>query len=155
MTTTPSWCARELELTLTRRDWGRGEVADGGRATPRRRGLHRAADRQGYRVAICEQVSDPALSKGLVEREVIRVVTPGTVVDPTMLAAKRNNYLAAAVLGRDAVGWRMPMSPPASSPARSSAPADPEIALSQELARVQPAEVLIEAPRARTAYSSR
>ena len=59
---------------------------------------------KGYRVAVCEQVSDPALSKGLVEREVIRVVTPGTVVDPAMLAAKRNNYLAAAVLGRDAVG---------------------------------------------------
>ena len=59
---------------------------------------------KGYRVAVCEQVSDPALSKGLVEREVIRVVTPGTIVDPAMLAAKRNNYLAAAVLSRDAVG---------------------------------------------------
>ena len=97
--------ARELELTLTKRDWGRGE------RTPMAGVPYHAADRyiarligKGYRVAVCEQVSDPALSKGLVEREVLRVVTPGTVVDPAMLAAKRNNFLAAAVLGRDAVG---------------------------------------------------
>ncbi|MGZ3674379.1 MAG: MutS N-terminal domain-containing protein [Ktedonobacterales bacterium] len=97
--------ARELELTLTRRDWGRGEK------TPMAGVPHHAAEgylarliAKGYRVAVCEQVSDPALSKGLVEREVVRIVTPGTVVDPAMLAAKRNNFLAAAVLGRDAVG---------------------------------------------------
>src|SRR5215813_14587194 len=96
--------ARELELALTRRDWGRGEK------TPMAGVPHHAAEgyiarliAKGYRVAVCEQVSDPALAKGLVEREVVRVVTPGTIVDPAMLAAKRNNYLAAAVLGRDAV----------------------------------------------------
>ena len=90
--------ARELELTLTRRDFGRGE------RSPMAGVPHHAADGyiarligKGYRVAVCEQVSDPALSRGLVEREVMRVVTPGTVVDPAMLAAKRNNYLAAAV----------------------------------------------------------
>src|SRR5579859_4085772 len=97
--------ARELEITLTKRDFGRGQ------RSPMAGVPHHAADGyiarligKGYRVAICEQVSDPALSRGLVEREVIRVVTPGTIVDPAMLAAKRNNFLAAAVLGRDAVG---------------------------------------------------
>ncbi|HEX5546202.1 MAG TPA: hypothetical protein VFX24_02270, partial [Ktedonobacterales bacterium] len=97
--------ARELELTLTRRDWGRGErTAMAGVPHHAAQGYIARLVSKGYRVAVCEQVSDPALSKGLVEREVIRVVTPGAIVDPAMLAAKRNNYLAAAVLSRDAVG---------------------------------------------------
>jgi DNA mismatch repair protein MutS len=84
--------ARELEIALTRRDFGRGEKS------PMAGIPHHAADgyiarlvSKGYRVAICEQISDPALSKGLVEREVIRIVTPGTIIDHAMLAAKRNN----------------------------------------------------------------
>ena len=97
--------ARELEIALTRRDFGRGEKS------PMAGVPHHAADgyiarlvSKGYRVAICEQTSDPALSKGLVERAVIRIVTPGTIIDPAMLAAKRNNFLAGVILGRDAVG---------------------------------------------------
>ena len=138
--------ARELEITLTRRDWGRGE------RTAMAGIPHHAADgyiarliAKGYRVAVCEQVSDPALSKGLVEREVIRVVTPGTIVDPTMLAAKRNNYLAAAVLSRDAVGIAYADITTGEFACTQFSATQPEIALTQELARVQPAEVLIEA----------
>ncbi|HEU5437908.1 MAG TPA: DNA mismatch repair protein MutS, partial [Ktedonobacterales bacterium] len=138
--------ARELELTLTRRDWGRGEK------TPMAGVPHHAADgyiarliAKGYRVAVCEQVSDPALSKGLVEREVIRVVTPGTVVDPAMLSAKRNNFLAAAVLGRDAVGLAYADVTTGEFACTQLGAADPEAALAQELARVQPAEVLVQA----------
>jgi DNA mismatch repair protein MutS len=52
---------------------------------------------KGYKVAICEQVSDPKAAKGLVEREVVRVVTPGTVIEPNLLEVKANNYLAALV----------------------------------------------------------
>jgi DNA mismatch repair protein MutS len=48
---------------------------------------------KGYKVAICEQVEDPAFAKGIVKREVIRVVTPGTITDTTMLDEKKNNYL--------------------------------------------------------------
>ncbi len=51
----------------------------------------------GYKVAICEQTSDPAESEGLVDREVVRVVTPGTVVEPDLLEQNANNYLAAVV----------------------------------------------------------
>jgi len=51
----------------------------------------------GLRVAVCEQTSDPATSKGLVDRAVVRVVTPGTVLEPGLLDQARNNYLAAAV----------------------------------------------------------
>ncbi|HKV84974.1 MAG TPA: hypothetical protein VJN88_10485, partial [Ktedonobacterales bacterium] len=141
--------ARELELTLTRRDWGRGEKS------PMAGVPHHAADgyiarliAKGYRVAVCEQTSDPALSKGLVEREVLRVVTPGTVVDPAMLAAKRNNYLAAAVLGRDAVGIAYADITTGEFCCAQMPATDPEAALAQELARVQPAELLIEAASA-------
>jgi len=51
--------------------------------------------RSGESVAICEQVEDPATAKGIVRREVVRVITPGTVIDPELLNAKENNYLAA------------------------------------------------------------
>ena len=50
---------------------------------------------KGYKVAICEQVEDPAQAKGIVRREVTRVITPGTVTDPEMLDEKKNNYLMA------------------------------------------------------------
>ncbi|MBF6590260.1 MAG: DNA mismatch repair protein MutS [Ktedonobacterales bacterium] len=138
--------ARELELTLTRRDWGRGE------RTPMAGVPHHAAEGYiarliagGHRVAVCDQVSDPALSKGLVEREVVRVVTPGTVVDPAMLTAKRNNYLAAAVLGRDAVGIAYADVTTGELACTQVSAAEPEAALLHELARVRPAEVLVEA----------
>ena len=138
--------ARELEIALTRRDFGRGEKS------PMAGIPHHAADgyvarlvSKGYRVAICEQMSDPALSKGLVERGVIRVVTPGTVIDPTMLAAKRNNFLAAVVLGRGALGIAyIDITTGEFAVTQISTP-EPELALQQEIARVGPAEVLVEA----------
>ncbi|HEY7983630.1 MAG TPA: DNA mismatch repair protein MutS [Ktedonobacterales bacterium] len=138
--------ARELEITLTKRDWGRGEQS------PMAGFPHQAAEgyiarliARGHRVAVCEQMTDPALARGLVEREVVRVVTPGTVMDPAMLVAKRNNYLAAAVVGRGAVGVAYVDVTTGEFATTQFAAADPEGALAQELARVQPAEVLIEA----------
>jgi len=140
--------ARELEITLTRRDFGRGQKS------PMAGVPHHAAEGyiarligKGYRVAICDQVSDPALSKGLVEREVVRVVTPGTIIDPAMLAAKRNNYLAAAVLDRGAVGVAYVDITTGEFACSQWSTPQPEAALLQELARVQPAEALVEATR--------
>ena len=138
--------ARELEIALTRRDFGRGEKS------PMAGIPHHAADgyiarlvNKGYRVAICEQMSDPALSKGLVERGVIRVVTPGTVIDPTMLAAKRNNFLAAVVVGRNALGIAyIDITTGEFAVTQINTP-EPELVLQQEIARVGPAEVLVEA----------
>jgi DNA mismatch repair protein MutS len=138
--------ARELEIALTRRDFGRGEKS------PMAGIPHHAADgyvarlvSKGYRVAICEQTSDPALSKGLVEREVVRIVTPGTVIDPAMLAAKRNNFLAAVVMGRDAVGLAyIDITTGEFAVTQFSTP-EPDLAIQQEIARVGPAEVLVEA----------
>jgi DNA mismatch repair protein MutS len=138
--------ARELELALTRRDFGRGEKS------PMAGIPHHAAEGyiarlvgKGYRVAVCEQTSDPTLSKGLVQREVLRIVTPGTVIDPAMLAAKRNNFLAAVVAGRDAVGIAYVDITTGEFAVTQFSTPEPELALQQEIARVGPAEVLIEA----------
>lgn len=86
--------SRELEITLTGRDCGMPERA------PMCGVPFHAADTyiarliaKGYKVAVCEQVEDPALAKGIVRREVIRVVTPGTVTDASMLDDRKNNYL--------------------------------------------------------------
>ncbi|MBX5450591.1 MAG: DNA mismatch repair protein MutS [Thermogemmatispora sp.] len=138
--------ARELEIALTRRDFGRGEKA------PMAGVPHQAAESyiarlvsKGYRVAVCEQVSDPALSRGLVEREVTRIVTPGTVVEPAMLAAKRNNFLAAVVMGRNAVGVSYVDITTGEFATTQIATGEPELTLQQEIARIAPAEVLVEA----------
>ena len=138
--------ARELEIALTRRDFGRGEKS------PMAGIPHHAVDgyiarlvSKGYRVAVCEQTSDPALSKGLVDREVLRIVTPGTVIDPTMLAAKRNNFLAGVVLGRNAVGIAYVDITTAEFAVTQFNTHEPEVALQQEIARVSPAEVIVEA----------
>lgn len=88
--------SRELEITLTGRDCGLDERA------PMCGVPYHAVDgyilkliSKGYKVAICEQVEDPALAKGIVKREVVRVVTPGTVTDTAMLDEKKNNFLVS------------------------------------------------------------
>src|SRR5258706_4781931 len=138
--------ARELEIALTRRDFGRGEKS------PMAGIPHHAADgyiarlvSKGYRVAICEPTSDPALAKSLVDREVVRIVTPGTVIDPAMLAAKRNNFLASFVVGRDAIGIASVEITTGEFAVTQFSTPEPELALQQELARVGPAEALVEA----------
>jgi DNA mismatch repair protein MutS len=138
--------ARELEIALTRRDWGRGEKS------PMAGIPHHAVEGyiarlvgKGYRVAVCEQTSDPALSKGLVDREVIRIVTPGTVIDPAMLAAKRNNFLAGVVVGRDAVGIAYVDITTGEFAVTQFSTPEPELSLQQEIGRVGPAEAIVEA----------
>jgi DNA mismatch repair protein MutS len=138
--------ARELEIALTRRDFGRGEKS------PMAGIPHHAADSyiarlvsKGYRVAVCEQMSDPSLSKGLVERDVVRVVTPGTIIDPAMLAAKRNNFLAGVVVGREAAGIAYIDITTGEFAVTQIATTEPELTVQQELARVSPAEVIVAA----------
>ena len=59
---------------------------------------------KGYKVAICEQLEDPAVAKGLVKRDVVRIVTPGTITDIDVLDEKTNNYLASIYLDDKGVG---------------------------------------------------
>ena len=97
--------SKELEITLTGKDCGLEERA------PMCGVPYHAADtyvnkliEKGYKVAICEQVSDPKTTKGLVKREVIRVVTPGTVLDAVSLDETKNNYIMSIVFTEDHFG---------------------------------------------------
>ena len=88
--------SRELELTLTGKDCGLPERAPmcGIPYHASAAYLKRLIDK-GYKVAICEQTEDPAKAKGLVKREVVRLVTPGTVIEGDMLEDAKNNYIAS------------------------------------------------------------
>lgn len=95
--------SRELDVVLTSREMGKGQ------RVPMAGIPHHALDNylarlvnRGHKVAICEQLTPPG--KGLVERDVIRVVTPGTVVEPNLLASKSNNYLASLVIAGEEAG---------------------------------------------------
>ena len=95
----------ELELVLTGRDCGQEERA------PMCGVPFHSADSyiarlvaKGYKVAICEQLEDPALAKGIVKRDVTRVLTPGTVIESTMLDEGRNNFLACICALKDGIG---------------------------------------------------
>ena len=92
--------SRELELTLTGKDCGLEERAPmcGVPFHSVNTYIEKLIGR-GYKVAICEQMEDPALAKGLVKRDVVRVITAGTVTDPSMLDEKSNNYLMSIVTG--------------------------------------------------------
>ena len=88
--------SKALEITLTGKDCGMEERA------PMCGVPHHSAQiyvarliNKGFKVAICEQVEDPSLAKGLVKRDVTRVVTPGTVIETNMLDDKKNNYIAS------------------------------------------------------------
>ena len=94
--------SRELQLTLTARDKERNTPMCGVPWHAAENYIARLL-RQGYRVAICEQMEDPKLAKKIVRREVTRVLTPGTALDPA-LAAEQSNYLAAVHVSGDAAG---------------------------------------------------
>ena len=97
--------SRELELTLTGKDCGLEERAPmcGVPYHSVNTYIEKLISR-GYKVAICEQMEDPATAKGLVDRDVVRVITAGTVTDPTMLEDKVNNYLMSVYLNGKKTG---------------------------------------------------
>ena len=99
--------SRELELTLTGKNCGKEERAPMcGVPFHSYEGYVARLIAKGYKVAICEQMEDPALAKGLVKRDIIRVVTPGTVIESSMLAEDKNNYLCAIYLKKQRRSWR-------------------------------------------------
>ncbi len=97
--------SKELEITLTSRSLGKGlKVPMAGVPAHSLNTYLARLIKKGHKVAICEQLSDPATSKGIVDRDVVRVVTPGTVLESGLLDQGTNNYLAAVV--EDGLGER-------------------------------------------------
>ncbi len=97
--------ARVLGITLTSRGHGKaGEVPLAGFPHHALKGYLAKMVRAGYRVAICEQLEDPKLAKGVVKRDVIQVVTPGTTLEDNLLETKRNNFLAAICIKDQSCG---------------------------------------------------
>ncbi len=108
---------------------------------------------QGYKVAICEQVEDPKTAKGIVRREVVRVVTPGLIVDTDTLAPKENNFLMALAPGRRE-RWGAAVLDITTGEFRTTECADRE-ALQSEVASLSPREILIpEGNEAQTLHRS-
>ncbi|RUS97630.1 DNA mismatch repair protein MutS [Dulcicalothrix desertica PCC 7102] len=134
--------AQELELVLTSKQAGeQGRVAMSG--VPHHAWERHATDlvEKGYAVVICDQVEDASEAAGrLVRREVTRIITPGTLLEDGMLKASRNNYLAAVVIAVDS--WGLAYADISTGEFLTTQASNLEH-LTQEIMRLQPAEVLI------------
>jgi DNA mismatch repair protein MutS len=97
--------SRELEIVLTARDGGSEKIPMCGVPYHAVNNYISRLISKGYKVAICDQMEDPKQAKGIVKREVTRIITPGTVMDSNMLDDSRNNYLAAIVDDNDVTGF--------------------------------------------------
>ena len=133
--------ARLLDITLTQRgSSGGAPIPMAGVPVHAYEGYLARLVALGESVAICEQIGDPALAKGLVERKVVRIVTPGTVTDEALLDERRDTLLMAVARGKggyglawaDLAGGRFLVNQ-----------VDSEDALQAELARLEPAELLL------------
>ena len=136
--------SRELEITLTSRDAGSEKRA------PMCGVPHHASDtyiarlvEKGYKVAICEQVEDPKTTKGIVKREVVRVVTPGTIIDNQVLAANQNNYLMAVSFEEQCCGLAVADASTGEFAVTEFHGQGADVKLVDELVRLRPVEVLV------------
>ncbi len=133
--------ADALNITLTSRNSGKaGRVPLAGFPHHASQNYIAKLIRKGFRVAVCEQVEDPAKAKGVVKREVIEIITPGTVIDSELLDAKTENHLAAIVIQGGRAGYaRMDLS--TGNFVTGSFPVD---RLAAELERKPPSEIVIQ-----------
>lgn len=134
--------SKELELVLTGRDCGLPERA------PMCGVPHHSSDtyiarliKKGYKVAICEQTEDPALAKGIVKREVVRVITPGTIIESNMLEEGANNYICSVYAHDNGFGAAF-ADISTGEVQLTSITADPEHGLINELGRFAPSEII-------------
>src|SRR4051794_13150553 len=139
-----------LGLSLTTRDKGPNAVPMAGFPHPALESYLAKLVQAGQRAAVCEQVEDPKLAKGLVKREVVRVVTPGTLTDEELLDPKSANYLTAVV----EVGGKLGLAWGGLSTGKFSLTGVSRTELIDEIARLNPAETLVSglslgAPRVR------
>ena len=137
-------CSRELELTLTGKDCGQEERA------PMCGIPYHAINtyipkmvEKGYKVAICEQVEDPKNAKGIVKRDVVKIITPGTITDITMLDDKKNNYISAISKKNSEVAFSFCDISTGEFKVTSFNGVDADIKLINEIARINPSELII------------
>jgi DNA mismatch repair protein MutS len=138
--------ARELNIVLTSREKNKGK------RIPLAGVPHHAADtyiarliKKGYKVAICDQVEDPKFAKGLVKREVTRVITPGTLLEDSLLSDKDNNYLVSIVLDKPAGKYGLSYADISTGEfyATEGSFTDTGAKLNSELTRLKPSECII------------
>jgi DNA mismatch repair protein MutS len=128
-----------LGLTLTSREKGDDAVPMAGFPHPALESYLARIVQAGLRAAVCEQVEDPRTAKGLVKRDVVRIVTPGTLTDDELLDPKTANYLAAVV----EAGGKLGLAWVELSTGRFSLASLLRHELAEELARLNPAEILV------------
>ena len=133
-------CSKVLGLTLTSRSKAKNPIPLAGVPYHAVDGYLKKMLQAGYKVAVCEQVEDPKTAKGVVKRDVVRVVTPGTLTDDMLLTAKEDNFLCAVSMGtkhKAAISWVD------ISTGHFFAQEMPEDRLLDELLRLSPAECLL------------
>ena len=143
--------SRELELTLTGRDCGEAERA------PMCGVPFHSVDtyigkliEKGYKIAICEQMEDPSLAKGLVKRDVTRIISKGTLIESNLLTDKKNNFLSAIYVGEYDIGVCFCDISTAEVFATSFSGNDAESALVNELAAYSPVEIVVNLAKSKT-----
>lgn len=135
--------SRELEIALTSRDCGQAERAPMcGVPYHAATGYIAKLNNKNYKVAICEQMEDPALSKGIVRRQVIRVITPGTITDIKNLDSGNNNYILSVFALRGFFGLAMLDITTGEFEALSIHMGSTRDKLLDEVARIKPAEIV-------------
>ncbi len=138
--------SEELELTLTGRDCGLEERAPMcGVPFHSAEGYIARLVEKGYKVAICEQVEDPATAKGIVKRDIVRIVTPGTIIEGEMLDEGRNNYLASIFEKENKIGVCFADASTGEAHVTELSGADMYTELQNEIMRFSPSEILIDA----------
>ncbi len=138
--------SEELELTLTGRDCGLPERAPMcGVPYHSSEGYIARLVEKGYKVAICEQVEDPATAKGIVKRDIVRIITPGTVIEGEMLDEGRNNYLAAAFENNNKIGLCFADASTGEAHITELSGDDMYSDIQNEIMRFSPSEILIDA----------
>jgi DNA mismatch repair protein MutS len=134
--------AAKLQITLTSREFARGDrVPMAGIPHHALQSYLKRFMEHGLKVAICEQLTEPG--RGLVERDVVRVVTPGTLIEPALLDAKRNNYLAALHRWKESYGLAYVDVTTGEYAVTEFAGPDAAAAVEAELLRLSPSECLV------------
>lgn len=137
-------CSRELELTLTGKDCGLEE-----RAPMCGIPYHSVNTyipkliEKGYKIAICEQVEDPKFADGLVKRDVVKIVTPGTITEQTLLDDKKNNYISAYIIDKKEAAFAYSDISTGEIYISSKFEENIESKIIDEIARINPSEMIL------------